>query len=111
MPDVSEFGKKFREAANAQIVLPEQIDRLTTEVGKLAVIANAQFEIAKLQNQLAEEAAKHAKNLSAQTDRLVSETVKLTRFTKGLVWLTVVLAGFATIQIIIMLFDYFSKNH
>ena len=111
MPDVSEVGKKFREAANAQIGLPEKIDRLTGEVGKLVVVANAQIEIAKAQKQLAEEAGKQAEDLSKQTDRLVDETVTLARFTKRLFWFTVILVGFAIIQIVIMLFDYFSKKH
>jgi hypothetical protein len=53
----------------------------------------------------------HSEKLTQQTDSLVEETVKLTDFTRGVFWLTIVLGVFAIVQIIIMLFEYCSKNH
>jgi hypothetical protein len=71
------------------------------------------FPLAKiaLEIRLAEDAANTADKLSQQTDRLVDETVKLTRFTKGLLWLTIAIAFFAFVQIVIMVFEYSSKIH
>ena len=53
---------------------------------------------------LAEDADLVAKQLTKQTDRLI-------RFTIGLYVFTIVIAGFAAIQILIMLVDYCSKNN
>jgi CTP-dependent riboflavin kinase len=107
----AEMFRRTKAAAEAQIALPEQIERLNQQTGELLKIADAQ-------KQLAEEAGKQAKNLSEQTDRLVQETIKLTGFTQGVYWLTIALVFFALVQIapsvvqtIVMLFEYFSKNH
>jgi len=97
-------GQRIRSALEAQIALPEQVELLNRQTGELLKIAEAQ-------KQLAEEAGKQADNLSKQTDRLVQETVTLTKLTGGLYWLTFILGVLAAIQIFIMLFDYFSKNH
>jgi len=100
----AELGKKLTEAANAQIGLPQQIENLVT-------IASVQADIAKFQAQLADESAKEAKNLSEQTDRLVQETIKLVDFTRGVYWLTFILGIFALVQIVVMIFQYFSQIH
>jgi len=52
----------------------------------------------------------HSGTLTQQTDRLVVETVKLTDFTRGVFWLTVVLGFFAIVQIFIMLVEYCSTH-
>ncbi|HTV43105.1 MAG TPA: hypothetical protein VMF08_21250 [Candidatus Sulfotelmatobacter sp.] len=74
---------------------------------------NRYFHTAKttLELQIAEEANNAAIKLSEQTDRLVDETLKLTRFTRRVYWLTVALGFFAVVQIIIMFFQYFSEAH
>ena len=77
-------------------------NELTKQTGKLVEVANAQ-------KQLSEEAGKQAENLSNQTTRLVNETIKLTRFTKTLIWLTVAVVTSAIIQIGLMCFDLFFK--
>lgn len=59
-----------------------------------------------LQVRLSEEAEKTATKMATQTDRLVEDTIKLTRFTRGVFWLTVVLAFFAVVQIIIMAIQF-----
>ena len=68
------------------------------------------LEITDAQKELAQEAAKQAENLSSQTNTLVEETVKLTRFTRGVFWFTIVLGFFAFVQIVIMLIGLLSKN-
>jgi hypothetical protein len=78
-------------------------DKLAAQTDKLLGVANAQ-------KQLAEEAGKQAKNLSEQTGRLVGETLILRQFTKGVFWLTIILAVFAAVQIGIMLFDLFKTR-
>jgi hypothetical protein len=120
-----EGAQRVQSALKATIKLPEQIDILTEEIGKLIVIASVQIEIAKAQKQLgeellkiaasqkqlAEESGKQSKNLSDQTDRLVGETIVLRRFTKGVFWLTVVISIFTLVQIIITCLDYSTKAH
>lgn len=112
-----QFTENVRGALRAAIGLPEQIDRLAGEVGKLVEVASAQ----KL---LAEEAVKQSENLSRQTDRLVSQiaaliiiteeqknfaaklerqTDKLISLTRTLVFFSAVLFVVALIQIIIIL--------
>jgi hypothetical protein len=81
-----------------------QNDRLSELVTNLKLIAEDQ-------KQLAIEAGRQTTELTNQTNRLVCETVTLRRFTKGLVILTIVLAVSAVVQIVIMLFDYFSHTH
>jgi hypothetical protein len=68
------------------------------------------LETADTQKQLLVEAGKQAENLSIQTNKLVEETVTLTRLTRGLHKFTVVLVIVAIIQVIIMLFDLFTKK-
>jgi hypothetical protein len=53
---------------------------------------------------LSEDADVIAKQLTKQTDRLI-------KFTVGLYVFTIAIAGFAVIQIIIMLMDFCSRNH
>jgi hypothetical protein len=65
--------------------------------------------MAAIQLIIAEEEAKTAEKLEQQTARLVEHTVKLTRFTRGVFWLTVILGVFAFVQIVIMVFEYCSK--
>lgn len=69
------------------------------------------FARISLDIRLAEDADKIADKLTKQTDRLVAETITLSRFTKGLFWFTVVIAIFALVQIAIMVLDYASKNN
>lgn len=125
------MGQDFRATLKAAIGLPEQIDGLTEQIGKLLEVAEAQkqvaenavksadelnkqtnklVEVANAQKQLAEEAGKQAVDLSKQIDRLVQETIALTEFTRVLVWLTVFIGIFAIIQIVIMLFEYMAKT-
>jgi hypothetical protein len=70
-----------------------------------------QTATASLDVRLGEEAAKQADNMSEQVDRLVQETVKLTRFTRGVFWFTIALWVFGGIQIVLMLLEYCSKAH
>jgi len=64
-----------------------------------------EFNLARvaLDIRLAKDAVLIANKLTRQTDRLI-------RFTIGLYVFTIVIAGFAFIQITIMLMDYFSKS-
>jgi thiamine biosynthesis lipoprotein ApbE len=55
---------------------------------------------------LAEEQAKSAAKMEEQTARLIEETIELRRFTRGVFWLTVILAIVAVIQI----FQVFCHN-
>jgi hypothetical protein len=98
--------------------LPEQIDRLTGEIEKLVEVSHSQKQLAQellgiadAQNRLAAEAGKQAESLSNQTEKLVSETIILRRFTKGVFWLTVVISIFTLVQIIITCLDYSTKAH
>jgi hypothetical protein len=105
------LGQKLRDAAEAQKGLPQQIENLSGQIGKLVAVTEVQTEIAKFQAQLAEESAKETKSLSEQTDRLVQETINLARFTRGIFWFTVILGFFALVQIVVMLFQYFSNGY
>jgi hypothetical protein len=99
--------KKLHEISDAHKLISENSGKSTDELNRQTTKL---IEVAHAQKQLAEEGGKHAKNLSEQTDRLVNETVKLTKFTRGVYWLTFILGLFALIQIIVMLFEYFSQS-
>lgn len=59
-----------------------------------------------LEIRLAEDAAKTAEKMATHTDRLVTESISLTRLTKHLRFWTIMLGVFAVVQIVIMVFDY-----
>jgi TolA-binding protein len=114
----TETAQRVQSALKAQIGLPEQIDRLTGEIEKLVEVSHSQKQLAQellgiadAQNRLAAEAGKQAESLSNQTEKLVSETIILRRFTKGVFWLTVVISIFTLVQIIITCLDYSTKAH
>ena len=65
--------------------------------------------MAELMVIVAEEQEKSAAKLEQETARLVDETVELRRLTRGLYFFTIIVAGFALIQIFIMLLEYCSK--
>jgi hypothetical protein len=65
-----EAAQRVKSALKAAIGLPEQIDRLTGEVGKLVDVANAQ-------RLLAVEEMQRSENLSRQTDGLISQVAEL----------------------------------
>src|ERR1039458_4057534 len=67
--------------------------------------------MAEIHSLIAEEQAKSADKLEQQTARLGEETIELRRLTRGLYFFTIAVAGFAVIQIIIMLLEYCSKLH
>jgi DNA anti-recombination protein RmuC len=102
-------AKEWRERAEValDIRLAEDAEKSTE---KLAEQIEKLLEIADAQKQLAEESGKQAKNLAEQTGRLVGETLILRQFTKGVFWLTIILAVFAAVQIGIMLFDLFKAR-
>lgn len=64
------------------------------------------FARAVLDIRLAEDAAQTAAKLATQTERLVSETLELRRFTNGVFWLTAILVLVAILQI----YQIFSHN-
>jgi hypothetical protein len=66
---------------------------------------------AQILSQHTEKLVYHSENLTQQTQRLVSETLILRHFTKGVFWLTVVLAVFTFVQIVIACFEYSTKAH
>lgn len=88
----------------------KSFEKLAAQTDKLAEQIKKLLEIANEQKRLADEAGKQAQNLSEQTNRLVGETLILRRFTKGVFWLTIILAGFAAVQIGIMLIDLFKAR-
>lgn len=86
-------------------------DKLTGQTEKLAEQIKKLLEIADAQKQLAYESAKHTKNLSTQTKLLVRETIILRKFTKGVFWLTVILAILTATLIVIGYLEYSTKAH
>jgi hypothetical protein len=103
----AEVALNVRAAEDAK----KSSEKLAAQTDALAEHVKNLVEIADAQKQLANEASKQAENLSNQTTRLVDETVKLTGFKRGVYWFTVVIGFFAFVQIVIMLFEYFSKTH
>jgi hypothetical protein len=103
-------GQRVQSALKAAIGLPEQIDRLTGEIGKL-------FDVASAQKLLAEDAVKQSENLSRQTDGLIghigaliriadeqkSYAAKLERQTNKLICLTWALVIFSIALLVVSL--------
>jgi hypothetical protein len=48
---------------------------------------------------------KHSEKLTHQTDKMIDESINLSKLTKVLIWLTVALGGFAVVQIVLMVYD------
>ena len=76
-----------------------------------AVVPLQQPLMAEIQFILAEEQSKSADKFEQQTARLIDETVELRRLTRGLYFLTIAVAFFALVQIVIMVLEYCAKLH
>lgn len=81
----------------------------TAEREQIPLMAELHAIVADEQAKSAEKVERQTDELVIQTQRLVSETVILRRFTKGVFWLTIVLAVLTVVLIVIAYLEYSAK--
>lgn len=103
LKEINRLHEQLIGAKSESVQQPEVLIAIATQItahgSMLAILLNGET------SENIEKHAKQSEKLTQQTDQLIIESVNLSRLTRVLIWLTVVLGLFAVIQIVLMVYD------